>query len=110
MPRISLAVLSLAITLAAQDKPVVTPPTVIHKVEPKYTKRASKKKIEGTVTLKVVVGTDGRARNIEVVKSLDPDLDVNAIAAVKEWLFKPGTKDGVPVAVFANIEVNFRLL
>jgi protein TonB len=37
-------------------------------------------------------------------------LDEKAIDAVSQWKFKPGTKDGAPVTVIANIEVNFRLL
>ena len=37
-------------------------------------------------------------------------LDEEAIAAISQWEFKPGTKDGVPVTVAAQIEINFRLL
>jgi TonB family protein len=37
-------------------------------------------------------------------------LDEKAIEAVTQWKFKPGTKEGKPVAVQAQIEVTFRLL
>jgi outer membrane biosynthesis protein TonB len=37
-------------------------------------------------------------------------LDEKAIEAVQQWRFKPGYKDGRPVPVMANVEVNFRLL
>jgi len=36
-------------------------------------------------------------------------LDEKAIEAVRQWKFKPATKDGHPVAVQVNIEVSFRL-
>ena len=60
--------------------------------------------------LSVVIGTDGLAHDINVVSGIDSGLDLNAVAAVQKWQFQPGTKDGEPVAVRAQIEVNFRLL
>jgi len=93
---------------AKQDKSV-TLPKVIHKVEPTYTEAAREAKISGTVTLSVIVEKDGTASNMKIVKSLDPGLDQAAIAAVRQWKFQPGTKDGKPVRVSATIEVNFRL-
>jgi protein TonB len=53
---------------------------------------------------------DGKASDIKVVRSLGLGLDEKAIEAVEKWKFKPGMKNGVPVAVMATIEVNFRLL
>ena len=87
----------------------VNPPKVMQKADPDYTKEASTAKIEGTVLLSVTVGSDGVARDIKVVRSLEPGLDTNAVAAVQRWKFQPGTKDGQAVAVKATIEVNFRL-
>jgi TonB family protein len=88
----------------------VSQPQLIEKVEPKYTEEATRNKVEGTVTLSLVVAEDGTATSIKVVKSLDPGLDQQAIDAVSQWRFQPGQKDGKPVPVMANIEVNFRLL
>ena len=51
----------------------------------------------------------GRADDIQVTRSLDPGLDANAVGAVSQWLFKPGTKDGQPVDVAVTIEINFKL-
>ena len=34
----------------------------------------------------------------------------SAVEAIEKWRFKPGTKDGVPVTVKADVEVNFRLM
>jgi periplasmic protein TonB len=79
-------------------------------VEPNYTPEAKEGKIQGTVKLSLVVNSQGRADDIKVTQSLDPGLDANAVAAVSQWLFKPGSKDSQPVDVAVAIEVNFRLL
>jgi protein TonB len=112
MLRILRAALAIVILpLTAQDKPVPvnTPARVIRKVEPVYSEEGRKKQIEGAVVLRVTVATDGRAIDIQVMKPLGAGLDQNAIDAVQKWLFKPGTKDGEPVAVYATVEVPFRL-
>jgi TonB family protein len=88
----------------------VTAPEVIFKQEPQYTQEARDAKIEGSVLLSVVIDSDGSVSDIRVLQSLDEGLDENAMAAVATWQFRPAEKDGQPVAVAANIQVNFRLL
>ncbi len=87
----------------------VKAPALLHKVEPQYTEEARTAHIEGTVLLSVDIDGDGAAANIEVQRSLEPGLDQQAIEAVRQWRFRPGTKDGAPVTVRATIEVYFRL-
>jgi protein TonB len=87
----------------------VTAPRVTQRQDPEYTKEASDAKVEGTVLLSVVVGSDGIAHDINVTRSLGSGLDEKAVQAVQKWRFAPGTKDGAPVNVKASIEVNFRL-
>ncbi|MGO9242341.1 MAG: energy transducer TonB [Bryobacteraceae bacterium] len=88
----------------------VSAPIPIYKPEPEYSEEARKAKFQGTVMLAIVVDTDGKAKNIQVVRSLGMGLDEKAVEAVAKWRFKPGYKDGRPVPVKANVEVNFRLL
>ncbi len=88
----------------------VTAPHVVSKVEPEYSEEARLTGLHGTVVLTVVIGEDGIAHDIEVVRSLGMELDDKAVAAVSQWKFAPGTKNGEPVPVIATIEVNFRLL
>jgi TonB family protein len=88
----------------------VKAPSLVSKVEPEYSEEARAAKYSGTVLLKVVVDVDGLAKNIEVVNSLGMGLDEQAVLAIQRWKFKPGEKDGVPVAVMAQIEVNFKLM
>lgn len=90
--------------------PGILPPKLLDKSEPQYTEHARKAKLEGKVVLTIVVGTDQRAHDIKVTKSLDSGLDANAIASIRSWRFQPGMKNGKPVPVRANVEVNFRLL
>ena len=88
----------------------VTKPILLHKVEPEFSEQARKAKYQGTVTLTVVVNENGDVKDARVIKSLGLGLDEKAIEAVNKWKFRPGEKDGKPVAVTATIQVNFRLL
>jgi TonB family protein len=88
----------------------VKPPRLIAKVEPKYTEEARTAKIQGTVLVQVIVNESGFAENMKIIRSLDEGLDQCALDAIAQWQFDPGTKDGEPVPVLANIEVNFKLL
>ena len=56
-----------------------------------------------------VVGPDGKPREPKVVRSLGLGLDEKAMEAVSQWKFEPALKDGKPVAVAINVEVQFRL-
>jgi len=90
-------------------EPGMTPPFVVSKVEPQYTHEAKEEKIQGTVVMRMVIDQNGRAQDIEIVRSLDEGLDQSAVDAVSEWQFGPAKKDGKPVRCLATIEVNFRL-
>ncbi|MGI8988678.1 MAG: TonB family protein [Bryobacteraceae bacterium] len=87
----------------------ITPPKVLHKVDPDYTEDARDAKIQGTVLLSVEITPDGTAQNVQVQRGIDAGLDNNAVSAVRQWRFQPGMKDGQAVTVAAAIEVNFRL-
>ena len=47
--------------------------------------------------------------NARIARSLGLGLDEKALEAVRQWKFEPARKDGQPVAVLVNVEVNFRL-
>ena len=87
----------------------VSAPVPIVKAEPEYSEEARKAKWQGAVLLQMVVDENGIPQDIHVVRSLGLGLDQKAIEAVQRWRFKPGLKDGNPVPVSANIEINFRL-
>ncbi|MFN7921059.1 MAG: M56 family metallopeptidase [Bryobacteraceae bacterium] len=113
MAMVAMLLMPLAAVRAAEEVHKVggevTSPQVLYKTEPKYTEAARDAKIEGTTVLYCVITKDGKATDITVTTSLDPGLDENAVAALEQWTFIPGKKKGVPVAVAATIQVNFRL-
>ena len=83
---------------------------LLHKIEPSYSVEARAAKVQGTVVLYVVIGTDGKAYDVQLRKGVGYGLDEQALDAITQWTFKPGTRDGMAVPVQATIEVNFRLL
>jgi len=88
----------------------VAAPVLLSKIEPEYSEEARVAKEQGTVVLGIVVGADGHPYDVTLLRSLGFGLDEKALDAVMQWQFKPGTRDGLPVPVMAQIEVNFRLL
>ncbi len=88
----------------------VTAPVLTYKVEPEYSEEARKAKYQGTVLLYIEVNERGLPQNPRVIRAMGMGLDEKAIEAVMKWRFQPGRKDGKPVTVMAQVEVNFRLL
>ena len=96
----------------------ITPPKLIHSVDPSFTKEARKKKVQGLSVLNVVVGTDGKPSSIMVVRSLAEgvppkkrdaaeSLDREAVKAVEQYRFEPFMRDGKPIPVSLHVEVRF---
>ena len=88
----------------------ITPPVAIYRPDPEFSEQARKARYSGTVLLSIIIDTDGRARDIHVVRNLGMGLDEKAIEAVTRWKFKPGMKNGRPVAMRATVQMNFTLL
>jgi len=123
---IAAATPSVPSTDQGQDKIVVAPPTdeelpkfgeyvyveelpeAITKVTPTYPDIARDASVEGTVMVQALVGKDGRVKDTRVVKSV-PMLDAAAVAAVKQWVFKPALNNNKPVAVWVAVPVSFKL-
>lgn len=87
----------------------VSAPRAIYAPDPEYSEEARNAKFQGSVILWTVIGADGVPHDIRVARSLGMGLDEQAVAAVRTWRFSPARKDGKPVAVQVNIEVEFRL-
>jgi TonB family protein len=89
----------------------VTWPTDIYQEKPKYTSDAMRNKIQGYVELEVVVLETGGVGEVRITKSLDRTygLDQAAIEAARKWRFKPGLRQGIPVATRVTLQLEFRL-
>lgn len=90
-----------------QSNPL-TGPVLLSKTDPGYPFGERAAGVNGTVRLNLTIGTDGLAKNVRVVQSLDPELDRNAVAAVSKWRFAPARQDGVAVEIAASAEVDFQ--
>lgn len=87
----------------------VSAPQVIHSVEPQFTPQARQTNYQGTVAIQLVVDANGDPQDVRVVRHLGMGLDDEAIAAVKQYRFRPAVYEGQPVAVQMVIDVDFRL-
>jgi protein TonB len=89
----------------------VTSPELIHRTSPQYTAEAMRAKIQGISLLSGIVGVDGTLQDIRIARSLDGTfgLDQEAIKCVRQWRFRPGTRQGQAVPVYVTIEVAFNL-
>ena len=103
--KLAIAVFSLilAATAQAQSGDVykigngVKAPELVKEVKPQYTKAAMDRKVQGSVEMEAVILEDGSVGDTRITRSLDDDLDQEAVKALRQWRFKPGTKDGRPV-------------
>lgn len=96
-------------TIATPMRSRATPPEAISRVPAKYTDEARRAQVQGTVLLSLAIDRNGRARDVQVERGLDPGLDQEAVKAVEQWRFKPAEQDGRAIRVNAHVEVTFTL-
>ena len=82
---------------------------LVSQVSPQYPSLARQARIQGTVKLSVVISKDGSIQKLEVMSG-HPLLVPSALAAVKQWRYKPTLLNGEAVEVLTNADVNFTLI
>lgn len=87
----------------------ISQPRLIFDPQPEYSNAARRAKFQGTVVVQVIIGADGHVYQPKVIQHLGLGLDQKALAAVARWRFDPALRNGHPVRVLADIQVNFRL-
>lgn len=85
----------------------VRPPEKIFAPQPKYSEEARKARLQGAVILQTVIDALGNVSDVKVLKGLTLGLTESAIETVREWRFKPATRNGEPVPVYYNLIVTF---
>lgn len=87
----------------------VSAPVVIHSVEPEFTANARSANLQGTVSIQLIVDSQGNPQNAHVVGHLGMGLDEKALEAVRQYRFRPAMYQGHPVAVQMVVDVDFHL-
>jgi len=85
---------------------VAKPPRLTRQVNPDYSK-ARGVRIKGSVEIGAIISSQGVPKEVRVVQGLNPEVDRSAVDAIKQWRFLPAEKDGRPVSVKVNIELEF---
>jgi TonB family protein len=93
----------------SQTPPPVTRPKLRLSVDAVYSEMARREKFQGTVALRMIVGTDGRVHRATVSSPAGHGLDENALRVISMWRFEPARQLDKPVATYVSIEMNFRL-
>lgn len=73
-------------------------PEPVFKQEIEYTAAARAEGVEGRLKLRLTIGADGSVSKVDVIESVAPELDAAAVAAAKQWRFKPALACGKPMA------------
>jgi len=87
----------------------ISSPVLVSQILPEYSEEARKARFQGTVVLDAIVLEDGTVQIVKVARRIGFGLEEKAIAAVLQWRFRPARRNGKPVPVALNIEVNFNL-
>lgn len=87
----------------------VAAPELLHSVRPEFTDEARQAKLEGVVSIQLIVDAYGNPENIQIIRHLGMGLDRKAIEAVQQYKFKPAMYQGRPVPVRLKVDVEFHL-
>jgi TonB family protein len=86
----------------------VKAPILVKRVDPIIPGKAVEERISGIVIVEVIIDKSGRVRDVQVLKPLPFGVDAAVSDAVREWEFRPGTLNKVPVDVIYNLTVVIR--
>jgi protein TonB len=85
------------------------PPTLVRRVEPTYPHMAVRAHLQGVVILEAIVDEEGTVKEVKVLRSVNPLLDREALAAVRQWRYVPVVLNGTPVPFVLSVSLSFTL-
>ncbi|MFZ0689579.1 MAG: energy transducer TonB [Acidobacteriaceae bacterium] len=92
-----------------KEHPEIKPPRLIRAPDPAFSAAAKARKFQGMAVLGLMVDRNGDPQDIFIRQPLGMGLDEEAVRAVSQYKFKAAMKDGEPIEVGINIQVNFRI-
>ncbi len=87
----------------------VPPAVAEYTTPPLYSDEARRRGLEGVVVVRAHIDATGRVRDARVAQGLGAGLDQNALVALRQWHFRPGSRNGAAVAMDIEIEIAFTL-
>ena len=106
-PIVCAVFLCVLVSSTAYAQEVYSPGNGVTAPVPVKTVQPPKLSVRATVVVGFVVQTDGSVTDLKVMRSGDSTTDAAAVDAVRQWEFRPGTKDGQPVAVRYYVQFTF---
>lgn len=105
---------SYAYLPSSTDRPLrvggnIEPPIILAKKEAEFNSYAKLMMFKGAVLIRLVVDKEGKASQLSIDRGIGLGLDERALAAVGDYRFKPAARNGVPVTVEIDMEVNFQI-
>src|SRR5437773_1520819 len=78
---------------------------------PQYPAEAQKRRLEDTVIVRYIIGTNGRVKDVQIIDHAKEKMfDDAAVEAISRWRFRPLVRDGKAVEVVHELAVNFELI
>lgn len=90
--------------------PATIDPSAVARFQPDYPSELVRAELEGSATVRVLIGIDGRVKAVELVSATHPGFfDATKRQALRHWKFRPATKDGIATESWRTMTVRFTL-
>ena len=100
-----------ATALSFKRVPVVRKIELVSMTPPVYPPRCLRMGLEGVVRVRVLVGENGVPQEVTLAKSSgESSMDDAALKAVREWVFKPAMRNGMPARAWVVVPIEFKLI